>query len=257
MRMPVTAIAAILALCLLGFVLRAGGARGDEPVPLTLADTPVVVELFTSQGCSSCPPADALLGKLSKRKDVLPLAFHVDYWDYIGWKDPYASKDTTDRQYGYGHALGLNMVYTPQMVIDGSQDVVGSDESAVLRAITASTIRKKLKLAIQRDATGQYKVVLPAGDSGKAPASVYIALFDHAHRTDVKKGENADSSLTEFNIVREWRKIGEWKGQPEEIALKLTPEFDEYDACAIIVQDGSNGPVRGAASFRMEKKVGG
>ena len=109
----------------------------------------MVVELFTSQGCSSCPPADALLGKLSKRHDVLPLAFHVDYWDYIGWKDPYASKDATERQYGYGHALGLNMVYTPQMVIDGSQDVVGSDESAVLRAITASTIRKKLKLAIR------------------------------------------------------------------------------------------------------------
>jgi hypothetical protein len=164
---------------------------------------------------------------------------------------------STDRQYGYGHALGLNMVYTPQMVIDGSQDVVGSDESAVLRAITTSAIRKKLKLAIRRDAAGEYKVVLPAGDAGKGPASVYIALFDHAHRTDVKKGENADSSLTEFNIVREWRKIGEWKGQPEEIALKLTPESDEYDACAIIVQDGSNGPVRGAASFRMQKKAGG
>jgi hypothetical protein len=257
MRIRNAATAAILAVSFLAVVPWLRPAAGDQPVKMTLDDKPVVVELFTSQGCSSCPPADAILGKLAKRHDVLPLAFHVDYWDYIGWKDPYASKEATDRQYAYGRALGLNMVYTPQMVIDGSQDVVGSDEGAVLRGIAMSLIRKKLKLAVLRDPGGGYKVAIPAGDVPPAPASVYVALFDKAHRTDVKKGENADVSLTEFNIVREWRKIGEWKGQAEEIALKLTPESDEYDACAIIVQDGSNGPVRGAASFRMEKKTGG
>jgi hypothetical protein len=247
-----SAAAAVLAMTCL-----AAAAAGDEPVDVTVNDRPVVLELFTSQGCSSCPPADAILGKLAERKDVLPLAFHVDYWDYIGWRDPYASAETTERQYGYGKALGLNMVYTPQMVIDGSQDVVGTDEGAILRGIATSMIRKKLKLAILKDAEGRYKVSLPAGDAGGAPASVYIALYDKAHRTDVRKGENAGSSLTEFNVVREWRKIGEWTGKAEEIALDLTPESDEYDACAIIVQDGSNGPIRGAASFRMEKKTGG
>jgi hypothetical protein len=257
MRSRNAAIVAVLATAFLAVVLRHSTAAGDQPVKMTLDDKPVVVELFTSQGCSSCPPADAILGKLAKRHDVLPLAFHVDYWDYIGWKDPYASKEATDRQYGYGHALGLNMVYTPQMVIDGAQDVVGSDEGAVLRGIAMGMIRKKLKLAILRDAEGGYKVAIPAGDALATPATVYVALFDKAHRTDVKRGENADNSLTEFNIVREWRKIGEWKGQAEEIALKLTPESDEYDACAIIVQDGTNGPVRGAASFRMEKNAGG
>jgi hypothetical protein len=257
MRTRNAAAIAVLATAFLAVVLRHGTAAGDQPVKMTLDDKPVVVELFTSQGCSSCPPADAILGKLAKRHDVLPLAFHVDYWDYIGWKDPYASKEATDRQYAYGHALGLNMVYTPQMVIDGSQDVVGSDESAVLRGIAMGMIRKKLKLEILRDAEGEYKVAIPAGEALATPASVYVALFDKAHRTDVKRGENADNSLTEFNIVREWRKIGEWKGQAEEIALKLTPESDEYDACAIIVQDGTNGPVRGAASFRMEKNTGG
>lgn len=241
---------------LLGVSMLAAAAAGDEPVKPVVADAPVVVELFTSQGCSSCPPADAVLGKLAKRSDVLPLAFHVDYWDYIGWKDPFASKETTDRQYDYGRALGLNMVYTPQMVVDGSQDVVGSDEGAVGRAIAASTIRRKLKLTVLRDAEGRYKVAIPAGDA-HGTASVYIALFDRAHRTDVKKGENADTSLVEFNIVREWRKIGEWAGKAEEIALNLTPESDEYDSCAVIVQDGTNGPVRGALSFRMEKKTGG
>jgi hypothetical protein len=234
----------------------AAAAAGDEPVEVTVTDQPVVIELFTSQGCNSCPPADALLGRLSKRKDVLPLAFHVDYWDYIGWRDPFASKQATERQYSYGHALGLNMVYTPQMVIDGSQDAVGSDEGAVMRGIAASMIHKKLKLSILRDASGKYKVVIPAGEAPR-PASVYIALFDHAHRTDVKRGENAGTTLTEFNIVREWRKIGEWKGAAEEIALNLEPDSDEYDACAIIVQDGEIGPVRGAASFKMEKKGGG
>jgi len=245
------------AAAVLASVVLAAGAAGDEPVAPTVDKAPVVLELFTSQGCNSCPPADALLGKLSARRDVLPLAFHVDYWDYIGWRDPYASKENTDRQYGYGRALGLNMVYTPQLVIDGSQDVVGTDEGAILRGIAASSIRKKLALSILRDPAGNYKVAIPAGDAGHGPASVYIALFDRAHRTDVKRGENAGSSLTEFNIVREWRKIGEWKGEAEEIALNLEPDSDEYDACAIIVQDGTNGPVRGAASFRMQKKTGG
>jgi len=238
-------------------VLFAAAAVSDEPVPTTVVDQPVVLELFTSQGCSSCQPADALLGKLAKRRDVLPLAFHVDYWDYIGWKDPFASPEATERQYDYRRALGLNMVYTPQLVIDGSQDVVGSDEAAVIRGIAASQIRKKLKLSIRRDTDGKYRVVIPAGEAGAAPASVYIALYDRAHRTDVKRGENAGSSLTEYNIVREWRKIGEWKGEAEEIALNLEPDSDEYDACAIIVQDGVSGPVRGAASFKMEKKSGG
>ena len=246
-----SAVAAIAALFL------ATAAAGDEMVQGSLGDAPVVLELFTSQGCSSCPPADALLGKLAKRTDVLPLAFHVDYWDYIGWKDPYGFKEATERQYGYGRSLGLNMVYTPQMVIDGSQDVVGSDEAAIVRGIAASTIRKKLKLSILKDAKGAYKVAIPAGEVSAGGASVYIALYDRAHRTEVKRGENEGNLLTEFNIVREWRKIGEWKGAAEEIALNLEPDSSDYDACAVIVQDGDHGPVRGAASFRMEKKAGG
>ena len=246
-----SAVAAIAALFL------ASTATGDEMVQGSLGDALVVLELFTSQGCSSCPPADALLGKLAKRTDVLPLAFHVDYWDYIGWKDPYGFKEATERQYGYGRSLGLNMVYTPQLVIDGSQDVVGSDEAAIVRGIAASTIRKKLKLSILKDAKGAYKVAIPAGEVSAGGASVYIALYDRAHRTEVKRGENEGNLLTEFNIVREWRKIGEWKGVAEEIALNLEPDSSDYDACAVIVQDGDHGPVRGAASFRMEKKAGG
>ncbi len=231
-------------------------ARADQPVPPTVDDMPVVVELFTSQGCSSCPPADAFLGKLSARHDILPLAFHVNYWDYIGWKDPFASTAATERQDSYGHALGLNMVYTPQMVIGGTHDAVGSDEGSVTQAIETDASRPKLKLSVLRDAGGAYRVQIPAG-TASGTATVWLALFDHAHKTPVARGENSGSTLTEYNIVREWRKIGEWNGQATEIALKLTPESDEYDACAVLVQEGGFGPIRGAASFRMEKPAGG
>jgi hypothetical protein len=249
--MPFDRIGPMLALALtMIFVVVA--ARADQPVPATVDDMPVVVELFTSQGCSSCPPADSFLGRLADRHDILPLAFHVNYWDYIGWKDPFASNIATERQYSYGHALGLNMVYTPQMVIGGTHDAVGSDENAVGHAIEMDASRSKLKLTVVRDNSGGYRVEIPAGTAGKT-ATVWLALFDHAHKTPVERGENSGSTLTEFNIVREWRKIGEWNGQPEQIALNLTPESDEYDACAVLVQEGGYGEIRGAASFRMEK----
>src|SRR5580704_2978579 len=96
-------------------------ATADQPVPAMVADYPVVLELFTSEGCSSCPPADALLGQLAQQHDLLPLAFHIDYWDYLGWKDPYSSKLATARQSAYGRMLDV-MVYTPQMVVDGARD---------------------------------------------------------------------------------------------------------------------------------------
>ncbi len=241
-----------LASLALTMLLLSVAARADQPVPATVDDMPVVVELFTSQGCSSCPPADAYLGKLADRHDILPLAFHVNYWDYIGWKDPFASNIATERQYSYGHALGLNMVYTPQMVIGGTHDAVGSDENAVSRAIEMDASRPKLKLTVVRDAAGAYRVEIPAGTAGST-ATVWLALFDHAHKTPVARGENSGSTLVEYNIVREWRKIGDWKGQAEQIALNLTPESDEYDACAVVVQEGGYGAIRGAASFRMEK----
>jgi hypothetical protein len=241
-----------LASLTLAILLVCVAARADQPVPATVDDMPVVVELFTSQGCSSCPPADAYLGKLADRHDILPLAFHVNYWDYIGWKDPFASAIATERQYSYGHALGLNMVYTPQMVVGGTHDAVGSDENAVSRAIEMDASRPKLKLTVVRDESGAYRVEIPAGPAASA-ATVWLALFDHAHKTPVARGENSGTTLIEYNIVREWRKIGDWNGKAEQIALNLTPESDEYDACAVVVQEGGYGAIRGAASFRMEK----
>src|SRR5215470_8423741 len=161
---------------------------------------PVVVELFTSEGCSSCPPADALLGELAQRPDVVPLAFHVDYWDYIGWKDPYASAANTQRQHDYAAALRLHMVYTPQMVVDGRTDVVGSERGDVEAAIGKAAAQPKLAVAIEKGDAG-YRAVIPAASSAPAggPATVWLALFDTVQETRVARGENGGRTLKEFN----------------------------------------------------------
>src|SRR5215470_2470293 len=138
----------IIPVLLLAAVIAVGHASAtsaqDKP--------PVVLELFTSQGCSSCPPADALLGELAQRPGIVALAFHVDYWDYIGWKDPYASPTNTQRQHDYAVALGLHMVYTPQMVVDGRTDVVGSERGDVETAIGRAAAGPKLAISIEKDA---------------------------------------------------------------------------------------------------------
>ena len=212
----------------------------------------VVVELFTSEGCSSCPPADALLGELAQRPDVVPLAFHVDYWDYIGWKDPYASPASTQRQHDYAAALGLHMVYTPQMVVDGRTDVVGSERGDVETAIGKAAAGPKLAISIEKDAGGGYRVVIPAAaPPAGGPATVWLALFDSARETSVKRGENGGRTLKEYNIVREWRQIGSWDGSALSLPLAMTAKPDQ-DGCAIIVQAGPVGPILGAALMKLD-----
>jgi hypothetical protein len=215
---------------------------------------PVVVELFTSQGCSSCPPADALLGKLAKRPDVVALAFHVDYWDYIGWKDPYASPAFTQRQHSYADALGLHMVYTPQMVIDGHADVVGSHTLAVEAAIADARQQPKLLLTLGHNAAGAYDVRIPDAPAGGAsgPASVWLVLFDRQHQTPVKRGENAGATLTDYNIVREFRRLGTWSGTAVDLPLGIDPAAMKESGCAVIVQADPMGPVLGAAALPTE-----
>ena len=208
--------------------------------------TPIVVELFTSEGCSSCPPADALLGELAARPDVVALAFHVDYWDYIGWTDPYASPDSTQRQRDYASALGLRMIYTPQMVIDGRTDVVGSDRRGVESAIAAAARQPKLAVSIESDGGG-HRVVIPAATDEwtGGEAAVWLAVFDQAQETKVHRGENSGRNLKEYNIVREWRQIGSWNGAAVTIPLEVAADADR-NGCAIIVQSGQVGPVLGA-----------
>jgi hypothetical protein len=210
--------------------------------------TPVVVELFTSQGCSSCPPADALLGELSKRPNIVALAFHVDYWDYIGWKDPFASPQFTQRQHDYGRTLGLHMVYTPQMVIDGRIDAVGSHRTAVEQAIAASSKQPKLAVTVRGDRASGYRVSVAQAEAGLVgPAVVWLVLFDREHMTPVKRGENAGATLKDYNVVRAWRRLGEWTGEAVELPIDIDSAAITTGGYAVILQADPVGPVLGAA----------
>jgi hypothetical protein len=246
MRAPASASLVSWLIMALGIVAGIGEARSEEAA---VSPSPVVVELFTSQGCSSCPPADALLGELAQRPNIVALALHVDYWDYIGWKDPFASPALTRRQRDYADALGLRMVYTPQMVVDGRIDVVGSHHGEVESAIAESAAKPKLAVRIEGDGRGGHRAVIPAGDSSEE-ATVWFAVLDSEQETKVGRGENSGRMLKEFNIVREWRRIGSWNGSAITLPLEAVPGEDR-NACAVIVQSGATGPVLGAAYMRL------
>jgi hypothetical protein len=182
--------ALFLSLCLaLGIAAAQAGER------------PIMVELFTSEGCSSCPPADALLAELASRPDVLALSFHVDYWDRLGWKDPFSSREATARQYRYATLLDLATVYTPQIVVDGKWQAVGSDRAAVEHALDSARGNREeipVKLIVDH---GQARIELgPGGEE----ASVLVLLigFDRRHVTAVKRGENSGRTLAHVDVVR-------------------------------------------------------
>ncbi|HXA21163.1 MAG TPA: DUF1223 domain-containing protein [Acetobacteraceae bacterium] len=175
---------------------------------------PVVLELFTSQGCSSCPPADALLGQLARRPDVIALAWHVDYWDRLGWRDPYASREATERQRAYARQLN-SLVYTPALVINGAKLVVGSDNAAIETVIEAAAA---LPVLVTLSRTEDGTVV----EMGAAPGPVRVlrAVYDPEHATTVSAGENDGARLHEYRIVREVEALGEWDGSARRFATK-------------------------------------
>jgi hypothetical protein len=201
-------------------------------------DFPVVVELFTSEGCSSCPPADAFLTDLAhQRGDVLPLAFHVTYWDYLGWKDPYSLDAATARQREYASHLGDDGVYTPEMVVDGSTGFVGSSRSQGLSAI-ASAARKVVPVSVAHE--GQALLINVGAGSGHA--RVLLIGFDPAHETKVGRGENGGRTLLETNIVRSLTLIGDWSGSAVELR-QSPPAGEDF---AVLLQAG-DGRIIGAA----------
>lgn len=201
-------------------------------------EAPIVVELFTSQGCSSCPPADAFLTDLAqKRTDVLPLAFHVTYWDYLGWKDPYSLDAATTRQREYARHLGEDGIYTPQMVVDGATGFVGSSRPAGLAAIAAAT-HKPVAVNLARD--GQNLLVTVGAGSGQG--RVLLVGFDRSHQTPIGRGENGGRTLTESNIVRSLTAIGAWSGA----AMALHSPVPAGEGFAVLLQ-AEGGRIIGAA----------
>jgi hypothetical protein len=208
--------------------------------PAQAGERPIVVELFTSEGCSSCPPADALLAELAGRPDVLALSFHVDYWDRLGWKDPYSSRAATDRQNRYATLLALPSIYTPQIVVDGRWQAVGSDRAEVERALeVAGRDRPEVPVTLALD-HGQAQVALGPGSDGVA-ASVLLIGFDRRHVTAVKRGENSGRTLAHVDVVRGVEEIARLSA--DEIAV---PIHWHCDLVAAVVQ-GADGRVLGVA----------
>lgn len=217
------------------------------------ADRLVVVELFTSQACGSCPPADKLAGELARRDDLLVLSFHVDYWDYTGWKDPYAISEATERQKGYGESLKRRYVYTPQIVVDGEKEIPGSRLETVRPTIAAALERSKLTITIDHNpADGVAEVRIPAAPHRGPPADVWVAIYDNALTTDIEAGENKGRRLKSVNVVRMFQRIGAWRGEELALTLPLTALGSTgHDGCAILVQKAGYGRILGAKSITL------
>jgi hypothetical protein len=235
-------IAAGAALGGLGFAAQRA-AQAADPLP----NAPVVVELFTSQGCSSCPPADRLLGELSRRPDVITLSVHVDYWDYIGWKDPFASAATTARQHSYAQALKQRYVYTPEMVFNGAAHDAGTNPARVERMLlqAAESAGPRANPVLSTLSGGRGLIELPR-TAGVPVSDIWLLSVDPRHVTAVGRGENRGVTLTNVNVVRSIEKLATWNGE----ATRLTIEANRLApgaAMVALVQSANLGPILGAA----------
>ncbi len=230
-------IAFLLTVAVLG---AASAPRAAEPL--------TVVELFTSQGCSSCPPADAILAELAARDDVLALSQHIDYWDYLGWRDPFASEVASDRQRSYAHRFGLAYVYTPQMVIHGDSQLTGSDRRAVERAMAAARTLPRVDITLRRRADETVEVVIGAGGNDEV-ADIWLVFYDRQRTTNIGGGENGGRRLTYAHVMRSFERIGEWSGAPVRLPVDMASMADRGEACAILVQQPETGRIFAAARF--------
>jgi hypothetical protein len=213
---------------------------------------PVVVELFTSQGCSSCPPADSYLGQLARRKDVLPLSYHVDYWDYIGWKDQFADPAYVGRQRAYAMTLGHHMVYTPQVVVAGAADAQGADRAFIEQKIREAKARQRMyPLEVVRDPqTGQVLLELPEAQL-PVPATIWLVTYQYSDKAAIDRGVNSGRTLDSFNTVRSLQKVAVWNGHAAIVPLQLDAKAKAArpNACAIVANLADYGPVVAAVAF--------
>lgn len=202
---------------------------------------PVVVELFTSQGCSSCPPADAYVGRLSTHPDIIALSFHVGYWDDLGWADRFALSASVERQKNYARNLHSS-VYTPQLIVDGREDDFRSDGKMVARAL--SEVRAGVPVGVSlRDAEIHVDV---GAQPGGAPSDVVLVAFLRYAVSSIGHGENAGRTLEEFNIVRGVRTLGSWKGETLNFRVPVVSLPSDATDVAVLVQPFGQAPIIGA-----------
>lgn len=208
---------------------------------------PVVVELFTSQGCSSCPPADRLLGELATRPDVLALSYNITYWDYLGWRDTLGREENTARQEAYARRFG-HRKYTPQMVIDGATHLPGGRRDEVLAAIAARAASRPSPEGVTIRAQGDaYR--LNADARGRGTATIWLVHYDTRHEVTITRGENAGRTVTYANVVRHIEPVASWDLSTP-LALEISGasvRAGGHDGCAVLVQQDHAGPVIAAA----------
>ena len=215
--------------------------------PSFAQDNKVVVELYTSQGCSSCPPADALLAEMIGRDDVIALALHVDYWDYLGWKDNFGSPAFTTRQHGYAQAAQAATVYTPQMIIGGVNHVIGSKTMEVMDHIAAQRAAPDL-VSIQAQRVGnQIQIQAQPKATGLGNLVVQIVRYKPEETVAIRRGENAGKSISYVNIVKSVKVIGRWDGVSP---LNATTPVTGDDPAVVIIQRDQFGAILAAAEIR-------
>jgi len=230
--------------------------------PAYAGEPRAVVELFTSQGCSSCPPADRLMGELAKDPSLVTMSLAVDYWDYLGWKDTLALQGHSIRERAYANARGDREVYTPQAVINGIAPVLGSDKTAIENAIAqtrrdAAPLLLPVTMAVK---DGAVSVDVPAATDSHSSGEVWLCPITDKAQIAITRGENSGHTLTYYNVVRRWVKLGDWNGQAQTFTLPLSQipnagfSLHDIDHLAVIVQSGvaaKPGMMLGAATAAL------
>src|SRR5277367_3803188 len=205
---------------------------------------PAVLELFTSEGCSSCPPAEVIVNELAQRPNVLPLSFHVDYWDDLGWRDRYSLASATERQRVYARTLRRSSVYTPQAVIDGSLDVVGSQRAAVMEAVSGRRDGVATSVSVSG---GTIRIHVGAGSDG-TNADVLLVGYLREATTAIGRGENSGRTLRESNIVLWLHDLGRWNGEPREFEISASRLPENVTDIAVLIQSAGQGAILGAVA---------
>ncbi len=215
--------------------------------PALAGESPVVVELFTSQGCSSCPPADALLAKLAQRDDVIALALHVDYWDYLGWKDSFGSPAFTSRQRGYAKAAHKRTVYTPQVVVQGERHAVGNQVKDVVQLI-ADYRDQAQPVALDISRVGDMlEISVKATGASVGRSVVQLVRYMPEQTVTIKAGENAGRRIVYSNIVTRWTRLTDWNGRG---AIRIKTKVRGSEPIVVLVQSDDYGPIIAAHRLR-------
>lgn len=211
------------------------------------AEPLVVVELYTSQGCSSCPPADDFVAMLASNPRILPLALHVDYWDYIGWADKFAQPKFTDRQRAYAKAIGSRTIYTPQLIIGGSDRIEGfAPEETADRLKAHMAAGQIVQLSVRREG-GQLVIRAESDQPIMGPIRIQIVRYKPEETVTIERGENAGKVVTYRNIVTSWERVGDWSGQEP---FELTTGYGGDEPGAVILQ--IDGPAAILAAARVD-----